>query len=106
LVWAVVRAILGERAAGRTPIHIDVLHADQPCTSGFGSSKHPGLQTGELSCPLGVRRIEGLIDHARTLGDSGGELGITGVAGDDLDLGRHTRLPGTVDEPDTLATPS
>ena len=48
-----IGAGLGKGLAGGTPVHVDVLHADQPRAGGLGGCEHPGLQGGEQLHPLG-----------------------------------------------------
>ncbi len=60
-----IGAGLGQRPAGRAPVHVDVLHADQPGPVGLGGGEDAGLQAGELLGPRGVGRVEGLVDHLR-----------------------------------------
>ena len=102
----VVRAVLGERASGGPPVHVDVLHADQAGAGGLGGGQHPGLQGGELCGPLGVGRVEGLVDDAGAPGGCGGEARIAGVTPDDLDVVGNGCVAGTVHEPDALAAAS
>ena len=51
-----------------------------------GGGQHAGLQGGELLGPLGVGRVEGLVDDLRAPGDRGGERRVPGVAADHLDV--------------------
>ena len=99
----VVSAVLGERAAGGPSVHVDVFHADQPGPGGFGGGEHAGLQGRELCGPLGVGRVEGLVDHGGAVGDGGGEGGVAGVTADDLDVVGYAGVAGAVDQPDALA---
>src|SRR6266511_5350706 len=57
-----MRAGLGEGLAVGAPVHVDVLHADQPGPGGFGGGKHAGLEGGEQLDPLVVGRVEGLVE--------------------------------------------
>jgi len=102
----VIRAVFGERASGRSPVHVDVLHADQPRAAGFGGGQHAGLQGGELLEPAPVGRVEGLIYDPGAPGDGGGELRIAGVAADHLDVVGHRGGAGAVDQPYRLAAPA
>ena len=102
----VVRAVLGERSSGGPPVHVDVLHADQAGAGGLGGRQHPGLQGGELRGPLGVGRVERLVDDAGTAGSCGGEARIAGVTTDDLDVVGNGSVAGTVHEPDALPAAS
>ena len=98
----VVRAVLGEWSPGGPPVHVDVLHADQAGPGGLGGSQHAGLQGGELRGPLGVGRVERLVDDAGTPGSRGGEARIAGVPTHDLDVVGNGCVAGTVHEPDAL----
>ena len=102
----VVSAVLGQRLPVGAPVHVDVLHADQPRAGGFGGGEDTGLQGRELRRPLRVGRAEGLVDDGRTTGGCDGEQGVAGVPADDLDVIRHPGVPGAVDQPDGLAAAS
>src|SRR4051794_5777050 len=102
----VVRAVLGERLPGRSPVHVDVLHADQAGAGGFGGRYYPGLQGRELRGPLGVGRVEGLVDDTGTPGGCGGEARIASVTPDDLDVVGNGGVAGSVQEPHPLAPAS
>ena len=100
----VVGAVLGQRASGGAAVHVDVLHADQAGAGGLGGGEHAGLQARELCGPLGVGRVQGLVDDARRRGLTvGGEGGVAGVAADDLDVVGDAGVAGAVDQPDGLA---
>ena len=95
-----VVAGLGQRPAGRAPVHVDVLHADQPGPGGLGGGQHAGLQGGELLGPAGVGRVEGLVDDAGAWATAVVKPGSRGVAADDLDVVGNAGGAGAVDHPD------
>ena len=70
-----VRAALGEWPSVRSPVHVDVLHADQPGAIRLGGGQTPACRPGNSLHPPGVRGVEGLVDHRRAAGDVGGEAG-------------------------------
>src|SRR5687767_8015161 len=97
-----VVAGLGQRTARRTPVHVDVLHADQPGALGFGSGQHPGLQCRKLLHPTLIRRVQRLIHHPGAAGDLDGELRVGGVATHHLNLLRYSGGARAVDHPHSL----
>jgi hypothetical protein len=99
-----VVAGLGQRTARRTPVHVDVLHADQPGALGFSSGEHPRLQCRKLLHPTLIRRVQRLIHHPGAAGDVNGELRIGGVATHHLDLLRYSGGARAVDHPHGLPT--
>jgi hypothetical protein len=98
-----VVAVLGERAAGGSPVHVDVLHAHQPGAGGFGGGEHARLQGGELFRPAVIGRVEGLVHDMGALADSGREARVAGVAPDHLDAVGHRGDAGTINHADGLA---
>jgi hypothetical protein len=63
----------------------------------------PRLKGGELGAPLGVRRVQRLVDDAGTARDRHREARISGVTPDDLDVVRDRCVARTVHEADALA---
>ena len=97
-----IGAGLGQGLAGGAPVQVDVFHADQPGPGGLGGGEDAGLEGGEQLDPLGVGRIQGLVDDLGALGGGGGEGGVAGVAAQDLDVVGDWGGAGAVDQPDGL----
>ena len=70
----------------------------------MGGGEHTGLQCGELRGPLGVGRVEGLVHDAGAPGGVGGEARVTGITSDHLGVVGNWCVPGSIHEPDALAS--
>src|SRR3954470_16685500 len=66
----------------------------------------PALQGREPRGPLGVGRVEGLVDDTGTPGGCGGEARIASVTPDHLDVVGNGGVAGSVHEPHPLAPAS
>jgi hypothetical protein len=97
-----IGAGLGQGLAVGAAVHVDVFHADQPGPGGLGGGQHAGLEGGEQLDPLGVGRIQGLVDDLGAGGGGGGEGGVAGVAAQDLDVVGDRGGAGAVDQPHPL----